>query len=85
MAKKQYPQAEKEYEQALKIAPRDYAGLVMMAKCQLVQKKHAAAQRYADRAKQVMLDTLFVAASQEIEREAKRLAKKAAKLAGAAA
>ncbi len=53
MAKKQYPQAEKEYAQALKIAPRDYAGLVMMAKCQLVQKKHAAAQRYADQAKKV--------------------------------
>lgn len=53
MAKKQYPQAEKEYEQALKLAPRDYAGLVMMAKCQLVQKKYAAARRYADRAEKV--------------------------------
>jgi predicted Zn-dependent protease len=53
MAKKQYPQAEKEYEQALKQVPQDYAGLVMMAKCQLVQKKYAAAQRYADQAKKV--------------------------------
>jgi predicted Zn-dependent protease len=53
MAKKQFPAAEKEYTQALKLAPEDYAGLVMMAKCQLVQKKHAAAQRYADRAKAV--------------------------------
>ncbi|MCP3951891.1 MAG: M48 family metalloprotease [Desulfobacterales bacterium] len=51
MAKKQYQQAEKEYAQALKLAPQDYAGLVMMAKCQLVQNKHAEAQRYADRAK----------------------------------
>jgi len=51
MAKKQFPQAEKEYAAALKLAPQDYAGLVMMAKCQLVQKKYAAAQRYADRAK----------------------------------
>ena len=53
MAKKQYPQAEKDYSEALKQAPNDYAGLVMMAKCQLVQKKYAAAQRYADRAKSV--------------------------------
>jgi len=53
MAKKQFPQAEKEYTAALKLAPQDYAGLVMMAKCQLVQKKYAAAQRYADRAKAV--------------------------------
>ena len=53
LAKKQLPQAEKQYEQALKLAPQDYAGLVMMAKCQLFQKKYAAAQRYADRAKQV--------------------------------
>ncbi len=53
MAKKQYPQAEKLYGQALQQASDDYAGLVMMAKCQLVQNKYAAAQRYADRAKKV--------------------------------
>lgn len=53
MAKKQVPQAEKQYGQALKLAPQDYAGLIMMARCQLVQKKYAAAQQYADRAKQV--------------------------------
>jgi len=53
MAKKQFPQAEKQYEEALKQAPNDYAGLVMMAKCQLVQKKFAAARQYADRAKKV--------------------------------
>ncbi len=51
MAKKQYPEAEKLYDEALKQAPNDYAGLAMMAKCQLVQKKYAAARQYADRAK----------------------------------
>ncbi len=53
MAKKQYPQAEKQYGEALKQAPNDYAGLVMMTKCQLVQKKFAAARQYAERAKKV--------------------------------
>jgi predicted Zn-dependent protease len=53
MAKKQYPQAEKEFAAALKQVPNDYAGLAMMAKCQYAQKKYDAARRYADRAKKV--------------------------------
>jgi len=53
MVKKKFGDAEAHYRAALKQAPRDYAGLVMMAKCQLVQKKYSRAQRYAERAKQV--------------------------------
>ena len=53
MAKKQYPQAEALFKQALKAAPEDYAALVMMSKCQLAQKKHAEAGRYSAKAKAV--------------------------------
>jgi predicted Zn-dependent protease len=53
MAKKAYPEAESHFGRALKIAPRDYAGLVMMAKCQLAQNKHDLARQYAERAKKV--------------------------------
>ncbi|MCP3685309.1 MAG: M48 family metalloprotease [bacterium] len=53
MAKQQFPRAEKHFESALQQAPRDYAGLVMMAKCQLAQDNHRMARQYAERAKQV--------------------------------
>lgn len=53
MAKRRYGEAEAQYGKALRMAPRDYAGLMMMAKCQLVQKRYGEAQRYAGRAKQV--------------------------------
>jgi thioredoxin-like negative regulator of GroEL len=56
MGKEQYSQAEGLFKQALDQAPGDYTGLLLMAKCQLVQKKDSEAERYADRAKQVYPD-----------------------------
>ena len=56
MGKEQFSQAEGLFKQALDEAPNDYAGLLLMAKCQLVQKKDSEAERYADRAKQVYPD-----------------------------
>jgi predicted Zn-dependent protease len=56
MGKEQFSQAEGLFKQALDEAPNDYAGLLLMAKCQLVQKKDSQAERYADRAKQVYPD-----------------------------
>lgn len=56
MGKEQYSQAEVLFKQALDRAPDDYTGLLMMAKCQLVQKKDSEAERYANRAKQVYPD-----------------------------
>jgi predicted Zn-dependent protease len=53
MAKKDFPTAEGHFRKALKEAPEDYAGLCMMAKCLLAQKKDKEAQQYAERAKQV--------------------------------
>jgi len=53
MAKKQYPQAETHFGKALKQAPNDYAGLVMMAKCQLAMERPAKARRFAEQAKQI--------------------------------
>ena len=56
MGKEQFSQAEGLFKQALDEAPSDYVGLLLMAKCQLVQKKDSEAERYADRAKQVYPD-----------------------------
>jgi len=53
MAKKDFPTAEGHFRKALKEAPEDYAGLCMMSKCLMAQKKHKQARRYAERAKQV--------------------------------
>ena len=53
MAKKSYVEAERHYTAALKIAPRDYAGLLMMSKCQLAQQKTEQARQYAEKAKAV--------------------------------
>jgi len=53
MAKKRYRHAEKHYEAALKIAPEDYAGLMMMSKCKLAQKQHDQAEKYAEKAKAI--------------------------------
>jgi len=53
MAKKDYPTAEGHFRKALKEAPDDYAGLCMMSKCLMAQKKYQQAQRYAERAKQI--------------------------------
>ena len=56
MGKEQFNQAEGLFNQALDEAPNDYAGLLLMAKCQLVQKKDSQAERYADQAKKVYPD-----------------------------
>jgi len=53
MAKGKFPKAENHFRRALQKAPDDYAGLAMMATCQLVQKKYAEARRYAQKAKKV--------------------------------
>lgn len=47
------PQAEAKCREALQIAPNDYVGLLLVAKCLLVQKKYAEAGRYAEEAKAV--------------------------------
>jgi predicted Zn-dependent protease len=53
MAKKDFPAAEGHFQKALKEAPEDYAGLCMMAKCLMAQKKYKKARRYAELAKKV--------------------------------
>ncbi|WP_461209208.1 M48 family metalloprotease [Desulfocurvus sp. DL9XJH121] len=52
MGKKQYPEAEAQFAKALRLAPGDYAGLLLMSKCMLAQGRDAEAKRYADQAKQ---------------------------------
>jgi len=56
MGKEEYSQAEGLFKEALAQAPDDYTGLLLMAKCQLMQKKDAEAERFAERAKQVYPD-----------------------------
>ena len=56
MAKEEFSQAESLFKEALAQAPDDYTGLLLMAKCQLMQKKNAEAERYVERAKQVYPD-----------------------------
>jgi len=46
-------EAETHFRNALKQTPIDYAGLVMMATCQIVQKKPAEGLRYSEAAKSV--------------------------------
>lgn len=53
LGKERYGDAEALLKQALAEAPDDYVGLLLMAKCQLVQKKNAEADRYVQQAKQV--------------------------------
>ncbi len=53
MARENFSGAEALFARALKQLPHDYAGLLMMAKCKLVQKKPAQALPYARAAKQV--------------------------------
>ncbi len=53
MSRRNFRGATDLFRQALKMAPRDYAGLVMMARCQLMQKKPGVALPYARAAKQV--------------------------------
>jgi predicted Zn-dependent protease len=51
MAAKDYKTAESRYAQGLKQSPNDYAGLVMMAKCQIARENPKAARNYADKAR----------------------------------
>ena len=53
MAKKSYDKAESSFKEGLKTAPSDYAGLLMMAKCQYVQEKYDQALSFSEQAKQV--------------------------------
>lgn len=53
MGQKHYGQAETHFAKALKQAPNDYAGLLLMSKCLMAQNKKDASQRYAEKAKQV--------------------------------
>ncbi len=53
MAKRNYVRAERHFHAGLKQAPADYAGLLMMAKCQLALKQPEKALRYAEKAKKI--------------------------------
>ena len=53
MANKKFTEAERHFKKALNEAPEDYAGLVMMATCQLVQKDYREGLRYAEEAQSV--------------------------------
>lgn len=53
MGKENFAAAQSYFQKALKQAPKDYTGLVLMAKCQLAQKKMDAAERYLTTAQQV--------------------------------
>jgi predicted Zn-dependent protease len=50
MGKKKFNEAEHAFTKALRVAPNDYAALVMMGKYQLSQKRPKRAIRYAERA-----------------------------------
>ncbi len=50
---KKFAEAEQHYGNALRQSPNDYAGLVMMATCQIIQKNYAEGLRYAGQAKAV--------------------------------
>lgn len=51
MAAKKFGEAEAHYRSALKRAPDDYAGLVMMATCKIMQKEPGECIRYSEAAK----------------------------------
>ncbi|MEX1302401.1 MAG: M48 family metalloprotease [Desulfotignum sp.] len=50
LSQEKYDAARTAFASALKLADDDYAGYVLMAKCQLIQKKNAEAATYADAA-----------------------------------
>lgn len=53
MGKRNYQVSESHFRKALSLAPNDYAGLVMISKCLLIQEKYSEALRYAETAKDV--------------------------------
>jgi predicted Zn-dependent protease len=53
MASKKYGEADTAFASALRAAPHDYAGLCLMAKCQLAQRRYSEANAYVLQARQV--------------------------------
>lgn len=53
MGKQNYQTAESHFKKSLALAPGDYAGLVMMSKCLLLQEKFNEALKYSETAKNV--------------------------------
>jgi beta-barrel assembly-enhancing protease len=53
LARKAYDQAEASFDQGIKLVPNDYAGLVMMSKCQMLKKNYDQALHFLVRAKEV--------------------------------
>lgn len=53
MSKDAFTDAENHFSKALKIAPDDYVGLLLMSKCKMVQNKNVEALQFANRAKSV--------------------------------
>lgn len=53
MGQENFSSAEQQFANALRIAPNDYAGLVLMSKCQIALERPAQAQRYAEKAKNI--------------------------------
>ncbi|MDH4267661.1 MAG: M48 family metalloprotease [Deltaproteobacteria bacterium] len=53
MNRQKFGDAEALFHSALKQAPDDYAGLIMMTLCQIIQKKNEEGLRYAEKAKAV--------------------------------
>jgi predicted Zn-dependent protease len=50
---KKYDQAQEKMDQALKLAPNDYTGLLLMSKILMAQEKYKAALPYAEHAREV--------------------------------
>ena len=53
MMQKKFGNAEDHFNEALKLVPNDYTGLVMMSTCKLFQKKYKEGITYAEKAQQV--------------------------------
>ncbi len=53
MGQENYSAAEQQFSNALRIAPNDYAGLVLMSKCQIALERPTQAQQYAEKAKRI--------------------------------
>lgn len=53
MKKKAFKEAESHFSKALRVAPDDYAGLLLMSKCKMAQNQPQEGLRYAEKAKQV--------------------------------
>lgn len=53
MRREQFPQAETALDDALRQAPEDYAGLVLMAKCQLAMDRPQRAEFFSDKARSI--------------------------------